>query len=384
MSAKGWILAGIALFVVVFAGAFAALRMQDVLGAKGDGETPILLPRAEGTLAQNSPQAPAFDFKAAAQKITPSVVRIDTVERFRDFFNGIQEQPGGSGSGVIVSSDGYILTNNHVIRGASRVTVQFMDGKIYEAQVVGTDPNTDLGLLKINATGLTPATLGESEGIGVGEWVMAVGSPLGLDNTVSVGVVSSLGRTLDSETGPIFDAIQTDAAINRGNSGGALCDAQGNLIGINTAIVSNSGGSIGLGFAIPMHRAERVLRDLRANGRVNYGSAGLIFTQRYDGLLADPDFRRDLQRQIGTEQEPPKAGIVVMRVISGSPAANAGLRPGDIVTKAGGKTVREWTDYFRQLIEKRAGDELGLTIWSRGESKQVSLPLASSRGQESY
>lgn len=316
----------------------------------------------------------APDFRAAAQKVIPSVVSIDKYEEVWSFFRtepGIQQT--GSGSGVIVSDDGYILTNNHVIEGAAQVMVHLNDGRVAQAKVVGADPYADLALLQVRERNLKPIELGTSKGLQVGQWVMAVGSPLGYDSTVSVGVVSSLGRTLPSQRGSILvDAIQTDAAINQGNSGGALTDAQGRLVGINTAIASIGGGSIGIGFAIPVDRAQRVVRDITKYGRSRYGTMGVVVDSR-PGLLRRDTVRRQLSEQLGAE--PPADGLLIREVIAGSVADKGGIRPFDIILDVNGRKIKDSLDFATFQLDSAPGDAATVKFWSRGQTKSVQVRL---------
>jgi S1-C subfamily serine protease len=237
--------------------------------------------------------APAFDFKDAAKRAMPSVVSVDRFDKTRGFMDSqAVERETGTGSGVIVSADGIIVTNNHVVAGRMtrngtevlpRVQVRLYDGQKVEAKVLGTDVRSDLAVLKIEAKNLQPIELGSSSSLEVGEWVMAVGNPLGFDNTVSVGVVSSKKRNLPVGDQGLVEGIQTDAAINPGNSGGALCNAQGQLIGINSAIASGTGESVGIGFAIPIDRAKKVVNDIVKYGHAKYPVLGIEYEGRLIG-----------------------------------------------------------------------------------------------------
>ncbi len=366
-------------FIVVFLGVSAALwfdrsmRQNRPLFTAENGS--IFNGRAAGL--QNQPiTRPSFDFSEAAKRITPSVVYINTHRVAQSLFGDEFERPLSSGSGVIISTDGYILTNNHVVRDASRITVQLSDGVTYEAELIGRDPRSDIGLIKIEATGLEAAIKGDSQSLEVGDWVMAVGSPLGLTNSVSIGVVSSMARTIPLDDTVLVDAIQTDAAINEGNSGGALCSDTGELIGINTAIVSPNEGSIGLGFAIPIHRAEKIVEELRANGRVAYGWLGVESYWRYDGSLGDADFRQAVANEVGASNLPPDSGLLVRRVFPNTPGDQSGLGPLDVITKINGNEVRRGMDYTLQMIDKRPGEKVTLEVWSKGSTKNIELTLA--------
>jgi len=361
-------------------GTFAAIRLDDWWDPRQSESliSAALVPQSDGLLPVQRGTLPAVpDFRAAAQRITPAVVSIDTLARSRWF--GDEVQPVGSGSGVVISRNGYIITNNHVVRIgmgqrlADIVRVHFANGKSLEARVVGADPRSDLAVLKVEADNLTAASLGSSDRLQVGEWVIAAGNPLGYENTISVGVVSSLGRTLPTEGAVLIDAIQTDAAINQGNSGGALTNTQGELVGINTAIASTSGGSIGIGFAIPIDRAKRVVDDLVKLGRVPYGVLGLNIDQR-SGLLGIARAREELKHMVGAE--PPAEGLLVSRVQSGAPAADAGMRDFSVLLSIDGRKMDEPGAFVRALVDKRAGDAVKVEFWQAGRKETRTIRLA--------
>jgi putative serine protease PepD len=317
------------------------------------------------------------DFRAAARRLIPSVVSIDTRATLTGWLGETFTRPLGSGSGVVLTADGYILTNNHVLRGpggrlASQVRVQFSDGSSASARIVGTDPRADLAVLRVARTGLRPAELARSRDMEVGQWVIAVGNPLDVGQTVSVGVVSGLNRNLETEQGVLVGTIQTDAAINPGNSGGALANANGAVIGINTAIASTTGGSIGIGFAIPIERAKRVAEDIIRFGRPMYGTIGVQWNPR-SGLLRHDQTRRELAELTGAE--PPRDGVVIRRVAPGSPAEAAGLRPADVVLAVDGKPLREPNDLLIALYDKRPGESVRLRVWQRGTVREVQVTL---------
>lgn len=264
-------------------------------------------------------------FKRVASKVEPSVVHITNVQRVRVrrsmFDMGMERTvPAGLGSGVIISDEGYIATNNHVVQQAQKLLVKLTDGREFEARVIGRDEATDLAVIKIDAPNLVPANFGASEQLEVGEWVVAIGSPFGFSNTVTAGIVSAKGRSLTPrETGRVFeDFIQTDAAINPGNSGGPLLNLRGEIIGINTAIASRTGAYEGLGFAIPSTIVRTVVDNIVQNGRVVRGWLGVE--------LADAG---------------ELSGVRVQRVLDDSPADKAGLREGDVITRFRGAAVNE-------------------------------------------
>lgn len=286
---------------------------------------------APGTLAPGS-------LAQAARTAAPAVVSINTskaVEKnpqsndpwFRFFFGDRGNEPqGGLGSGVIVSPTGYILTNNHVVEGADAIEVILNDSRRTRAKVIGTDPDTDLAILKIDLDRLPVIVLGNSDGLQVGDQVLAIGNPFGVGQTVTSGIVSALGRNqLGINTFENF--IQTDAAINPGNSGGALVDTAGNLLGINTAIYSRSGGSMGIGFAIPVSTAKLVLEGIVKDGQITRGWIG----------VEPQDLTPELAETFGIKAS---EGVMITGVLQRGPAAQAGIRPGDVVKKVAGNDVR--------------------------------------------
>ena len=287
---------------------------------------------------------------AAAKKASPAVVSINTSKAaqrnprnndpwFRFFFgdqNGDQPQVG-LGSGVIVSADGYILTNNHVVDGADEINVTLNDGRHARGKVIGTDPDTDLAVLKIELDKLPVIVLGNSDALLVGDQVLAIGNPFGVGQTVTSGIVSALGRN-QLGINMFENFIQTDAAINPGNSGGALVDVNGNLEGINTAIYSRSGGSMGIGFAIPVSMAKQVLSDIVTEGKVTRGWIG----------VEPNDISPELAETFGVKAN---AGVIITGVLQNGPAAKAGIRPGDVITQVEDKKV----DNVQELLTAVAG-----------------------------
>ncbi|MEL6740002.1 MAG: trypsin-like peptidase domain-containing protein [Planctomycetota bacterium] len=313
-------------------------------------------------------------FQGAARRIEPSVVHITSVSvqqrSVRDIFGRVRrtdevERPAGLGSGVIIDDAGHIITNNHVVDGADRLTVRLMDGREYPAELVGGDPGSDIAVLRIDAGGagggLVSAGWGDSEALGVGEWVIAVGSPFGFEQTVTAGIVSAKGRpALDAgETGFLANRyqefIQTDAAINPGNSGGPLVDLAGRVVGINTAIATRSGGSNGLGFAIPSDLARAVAGRLIDTGRVDRGYLGVT----WDGV--NPKIDPDLSRRLGI-----RGGVEIASVLEGGPADEAGLREGDIIVAFNGRTT-ENANRLRNAISITAPGEPAAVEFVRDE-----------------
>jgi serine protease Do len=291
---------------------------------------------------------------------------------FRDFFGDRfprgQQPPryreGGMGSGVIVRQDGYILTNNHVVDRAEEVTVELTDGRTLEAKVVGTDAPTDLAVLKIDAPNLKTLALGNSDAVRVGDVVLAVGNPLGVGQTVTMGIVSAKGRsTGGAGDGSYEDFIQTDAPINRGNSGGALVNTSGELVGINSQILSPTGVNIGIGFSIPANMARSVMTQLIDHGEVRRGRLGVTVQ------TITPDLAKSLDLS-GT------TGALVSDVEAGSPASAAGLKRGDVITALNGTPVKDNNELRNEVAALQPGTEAELTIVRDGKEQQVTAKLA--------
>jgi Do/DeqQ family serine protease len=309
---------------------------------------------------------------AAAKAASGAVVSINTSKAasrnpnaedpwFRFFFGDqAQGEPQiGLGSGVIVSPNGYILTNNHVVEGADDIEVSLIDSRKAKAKVIGTDPETDLAILKIELDKLPVIVLGSSETLEIGDQVLAIGNPFGVGQTVTSGIVSALGR---NQLGiNVFENfIQTDAAINPGNSGGALVDTQGRLLGINTAIYSRSGGSMGIGFAIPVSSARQVLDSIIRDGQVTRGWIG-VEPQELTAELAQ------------TFNVKAKTGVIITGVMQNGPAAQAGIRPGDVITAVAGQPVRTVTELLSAVAALRPGTTSNLTVQRKDGSLQVSV-----------
>ncbi|HET7153516.1 MAG TPA: Do family serine endopeptidase, partial [Candidatus Kapabacteria bacterium] len=280
-----------------------------------------------------------------------------------------QHRAESAGSGVIISGDGYIITNNHVVEDASEVKVYTYNRHEYVAKVIGTDPSTDLAVVKIEATGLTAAAFGNSDNLEIGEWVEAIGNPFNLSSTVTAGIISAKGRPLNdlaaqaqtkTKNYPITDFIQTDAAINPGNSGGGLFDMNGTLVGINSAIATNNGAYEGYGFAIPVNIAKVVAEDLIKDGKVNRGYIGVTIREVNDALA-------EASHLDGTR------GVAVNEAKEGSAGAKAGLRTGDIILSADGQDVNSPSELQAIVAEHHAGDKLVLQVWRDG--KQVDVPV---------
>ena len=317
-------------------------------------------------------------FSAAARKAMPSVVNIFTSKEvkeprhpfmedplFRRFFgdqlDDDAQRASTLGSGVIVGTDGYILTNHHVIEAADDIEVALNDGRQAKAKVVGTDPETDLAVLKIELQNLPAVTFGRLEGVNVGDFVLAIGNPFAVGQTVTMGIVSGLGRThLGINTFENF--IQTDAAINPGNSGGALVDSGGNLIGINTAIYSRTGGSLGIGFAIPVSLARQVMEEIIQTGSVTRGWIG-VEVQDITPELAE------------SFKLPDPKGVLIAGVVRNGPAEKAGIRPGDILREVNGKQVLDSTEMLGVVADAQPGKEADLMLMRNGKSFSVKLTV---------
>jgi putative serine protease PepD len=269
--------------------------------------------------------------------------------------NGSGQESQAEGSGFVVDSDGHIATNQHVVDGATSITVTFSDGKTASAKVVGTDRSTDVAVIKVDApkSELHPLTFADSNGVEVGDGVVAIGSPFGLEETVTTGIVSALDRTIQAPNNfTISGAIQTDAAINHGNSGGPLLDSSGHVIGINAQIESDSGGNDGVGFAIPSSMIQRVAQDLISGGKVAHAYLGVQLTDAGSG-----------------------GGATVAQTVSGGPGADAGLRTGDVVTAIDGKTVASSDALVSAVDSHKPGDQITLTVKRGGDTSQLKVKL---------
>ena len=322
-----------------------------------------------------APSEPRTEFApgslaAAAQKAMPAVVSINTSKEvrhprsndpwFQFFFGDVgAQQQAGLGSGVIVSPDGYILTNNHVVEGADQIEVTLSDGRQSKARVIGTDPDTDLAVLKIGLEKLPVIVLGNSDHAVVGDTVLAIGNPFGVGQTVTSGIVSALGRNqLGINTFENF--IQTDAAINPGNSGGALIDVDGNLLGINTAIYSQSGGSMGIGFAIPVSTAKLVMDGLVKDGRVTRGWIG----------VEPNELSPELAETFGVKA---RQGVIITGVLQAGPAAKAGMLPGDVIVQVNDQAMRNVGEMMTAVAALPPGTPANFGIQRGSESLTLSI-----------
>src|SRR3954452_18768238 len=307
-------------------------------------------------------------------------IRSTIVQKTPSVFGLPQQQSSqATGSGFLIDNDGHILTNAHVVEGAKSVTVQLGHGDEQDAQVVGSDPSSDIALLKVdNTEGANPLSLGDSSKVEVGDPVVAIGNPFALDRTVTSGIVSALQRQIQAPNGfSISDVIQTDAAINPGNSGGPLIDGAGDVIGINSQIESQSGGNVGIGFAVPIKTAADVVSQLENGGQVH---------QPYLGISGG-DITPEIAHALNL---PVTQGVLIERVLSGGPAAEVGIKGatgqatiagqtfpvgGDIITKVDGKTVTGMDDVISAVNDKQPGDEITLTVWSDGHQRDVTVKL---------
>ncbi|MCW5655012.1 Do family serine endopeptidase [Hydrogenophaga sp.] len=335
--------------------------------------TPSVVPVLQAPSSASPGDTPAMgSFRTAAKVASGAVVSINTSKApaanpqssdpwFRFFFGDQvpSQQQSGLGSGVIVSPAGYVLTNNHVIEEADEIEVVLNDGRKSVAQVIGTDPETDLAILKIDLTELPVITLGNSDALEIGDQVLAIGNPFGVGQTVTSGIVSALGRTqLGINTFENF--IQTDAAINPGNSGGALVDVNGHLMGINTAIYSRSGGSMGIGFAIPTSTARSVMDAIVKEGQVTRGWIG----------VEPQDLGPELAESFGLR---PGAGVIITGVLQNGPAAQAGIRPGDVITAVNGRNVTNVAQLLSAVAALQPGTPATLDVVRKEGKTQLQV-----------
>ncbi|WP_315447364.1 Do family serine endopeptidase [Segatella salivae] len=352
------------------------------------------------------PSGQPIDLTYAAEKALPAVVHIKYVQNskvqtvdvqedpFSDFFGpfgffGNPDQGNGrqkrrvqtpkkeaTGSGVIISPDGYIVTNNHVVNGADELTVTLNDNREYSARIIGTDPNTDLALIKVNGKNLPTLPIGDSDNLKVGEWVLAVGNPYNLSSTVTAGIVSAKARSMGGEgsNGPqISSFIQTDAAINPGNSGGALVNAKGELVGINAMLYSQTGSYSGYGFAIPTTIMVKVVDDLKKYGTVQRAVLGIRGGDVLNYINAQKEEKKDVD--LGTNE-----GVYVAEVTEGSSAAAAGIVKGDVITEADGKKITKMSELQEFLSKKRPGEKVTLTYLHNKSKHSKTVTLKNSQG----
>ena len=329
-----------------------------------------------------NPAAPGVSYADVVSRVSPAVITIHSEMRvraaqqypfmddpmFREFFGDRapqqvpEQRRSGLGSGVIISTDGYILTNHHVVDGADQIKVDLNDNRTLDAKVVGSDPPSDLAVLKIDATNLPVLALGDSDKVRIGDVVLAIGNPLGIGQTVTMGIISAKGRQTGMSSGSFEDFLQTDAPINQGNSGGALVSTNSELVGINSQILSPSGGSIGIGFAIPSNMARTITDTLVKTGRVRRGQLGITVVK----LNSEP------AKELGIKET---KGVGVAQVQPGSAADRAGLRKGDVITSFNGVEMTD-QNLFRNLVASTApGTDVTLTIIRDGREQQIPAKL---------
>ena len=374
-----------------------------VLSVAAINKTNAANPSSPNPVVASAPAGQPVDLTYAAEKALPCVVyikntqnsKVQTVEYsdpFEDFFsdpfggffgrgqggNGGKRQRQvqtpkrtAAGSGVIISADGYIVTNNHVVDGADELMVTLNDNKEYSARIIGADATTDLALIKIDAKNLPAIQIANSDDVKIGEWVLAVGNPLGLNNTVTAGIVSAKARSMN--TGGVTSMIQTDAAINQGNSGGALVNTAGALIGINAMLASPTGSNIGYGFAIPTSIMNKVVDDIKKYGTVQRAMIGI---QGSDvNTYVDSEKEKGNEVDLGTME-----GIYIAKVVDDGAAADAGLKEGDVITHIDGQKVTQFGELQGILAQKRPGDKINITYLRKKSKKTATLTLKNEKG----
>lgn len=387
--------------VSLLGGAIAAALMSTAFShllqakdrTKDEKAAPVHLSVSDAPVGRDARAGTSF--APVVKKVSPSVVKVFTTTKprpgsqrmlpqddfFRRFFGGGEETEGdngqrgrtfkqpsqhGLGSGVIVTKDGYVLTNNHVIENADDIRVALNDGRDFHASVVGRDPKTDIAVLKVDAENLPYVTLADSDKLEIGDVVLAIGNPFGIGQTVTMGIVSAKGRTLaqgmDRRDQRYEDFIQTDAAINPGNSGGALVDADGRLVGINTAIMSGTGGNLGIGFAVPVNLARFVTEGITRDGRVVRGYMGAALQELDDALAREFKLKRN-------------HGALVADVVPGKPAEKAGLKSGDVITEMNDKPVEDSRTLRLQVSQTAPGTKITLKVIREGEPKDLEITL---------
>ncbi len=394
---KKFTIAAIALLAVGVAGGYA------ISGKIGKPYNSILQDNVK-SLVQTSytgtPSGQPVDFEKAAGTAVPSVVHIKTVVKFKqtnagrggdnpfgmddDIFQRFFGGGGGrqlqrpdqkaSGSGVIISEDGYIVTNNHVVDGANELTVTLSDRKNYKAKVIGTDPNTDLALIKIDAKNLPVMPLGNSDDVRLGQWVLAIGYPLDLDVTVTQGIISAKSRNIGinrQAAAPVESFLQTDAAVNPGSSGGALVNTNGELIGINAAIASPTGAFAGYAYSIPSNLMKKVIGDIMKFGTVQRGYLGIS--------MAPENLDDAAKKELGINND--SRGAWVADVDPNGAAAEAGIRKGDAITKINDMTVNSGAQLSEQIARQKPGDKVSLTVLSNGKESVVNVTLKGKMGR---
>ena len=379
------------------AAAAALLLTGSIIGWTASSEVGPTASAAPAPIAAPAAPAPALpaagvSYAGVVDQVTPAVVTIrserrvrnvsqDIPDELREFFGDRfgsgrrgpqmpERRQGGLGSGVVVRPDGHILTNNHVVDGAEQVSVELTDGRTFNPKVVGTDEPTDLAVVKIEGANLPTLALGDSDAVRVGDVVLAFGNPLGVGQTVTMGIVSAKGRATERGDNSYEDFIQTDAPINQGNSGGALVSTRGELVGINSQILTPSGGNIGIGFAIPANMAKNVMTQLIDHGQVHRGMIGVTIQP----------VTSDIARSLGLSQV---RGALVNSVQAGSPADKAGIRRGDVITSVNGGAIKDSNDLRNDVAQMAPGSTAKLTVVRDGKEQSFNMTLAERKAADS-
>jgi serine protease Do len=370
------------MFLMAFLVAFFIVSLVEVLRSSLLSSGAPEIPTASAVPFNTTTPA---SFSDLAERVKPAVVNISTTKTlkgrglgtpfgrspfddfFRDdffnrFFGDIPQRDfkqQSLGSGFIISDDGYIFTNNHVVENTDKILVKISDGKEYEAKIIGTDSKTDLALIKIKPeNGLPTVEIGDSDSLKVGEWVLAIGNPFGLEQTVTAGIVSAKGRVIGA--GAYDNFIQTDASINPGNSGGPLFNMQGKVIGINTAIVAHGQG---IGFAIPINMAKTILEDLKTKGKVTRGWLGISIQNISDDIAKSMNYKN-------------KEGVLVSDVFKDDPADKAGIKVGDVITEINGRSIKDSQDLLLTIASLRVGEKANVKVWRDGKNLSFSVLVA--------
>lgn len=349
-------------------GQFSGKNVETIVLGKSESKNNVKFTNGDGNL-----RAPV-DFSAAAEEVMPAVVNVTSItqykartdweKRYMELF-GAPDANQSTGSGVIISNKGYIVTNNHVIKGATEVEVTLFDKRKFKAKVIGADPSTDLAVLKISADDLPTIELANSDDVKIGEWVLAVGNPFELNFTVTAGIISAKGRNINILGGQqrsIESFIQTDAAVNPGNSGGALVDVEGRLIGINTAIATPTGTYAGYSFAVPINLVKKVVSDLMEFGEVKRGYLGVIIQEMNSDVAK--------RENISVNQ-----GVLITELVDGGAAQSAGAKVGDVILKVNGITTKSVPELQEQIGSRNPGDQVTLTVHRNGSQKELNIKL---------